>query len=121
MKLISKEEMDQAIIPPGGMTIWTHSHQHSMFIHSPLPMNNGWICNGLAFFGQCLSGLTDFDQSENIPGWACRECDFDLCFKCLRLSLAIDRVLDIARMHGFFKIKKTVDMSLSWMEEEIQE
>merc|ERR1719424_36464 len=33
--------------------------------------------------GGCLSGITDFHQSEGMARFRCDPCDYDLCQKCI--------------------------------------
>ena len=41
-----------------------------------------WYCNGKSFNRKCFSGITGFDQTENIPRFRCDQCDFDFCINC---------------------------------------
>ena len=42
-----------------------------------------WVCDGRKLDEKCLSGITDFDQTNNIPRFNCEKCDFVLCMKCM--------------------------------------
>ncbi|CDW86892.1 UNKNOWN [Stylonychia lemnae] len=53
--------------------------------------SNGWACDGKKQFVKCLSGITGFYQTAGVEGWKCPPCDFDLCKKCVQVSLMIER------------------------------
>ena len=62
---------------------------YKVYIH-PHPLtyigvrnNERWLCDGKSFQGACLSGITDFDQSKNMPRFRCEKCNFDLCKNCI--------------------------------------
>ena len=42
-----------------------------------------WACDGRKLEKKCLSEITDYGQSSNIPRFRCDKCDFDLCLKCM--------------------------------------
>lgn len=44
--------------------------------------NANWWCNGRIEEEKCLSKITKFGQTGNIPRFRCDKCDFDLCLKC---------------------------------------
>lgn len=49
-----------------------------------------WYCNGSAEYGfkdGCKGGQKDFDYHENMEGWSCQECEFDLCEACIRWAM----------------------------------
>lgn len=41
-----------------------------------------WWCNGRIEEEKCLSNITGFGQTKNIPRFRCDKCDFDFCLKC---------------------------------------
>ena len=45
--------------------------------------DNGWVCNGIKLEKKCFSGITDLNQTKNIPRFRCNKCDFDLCENCV--------------------------------------
>ena len=44
--------------------------------------DNGWCCDACNFPEGCLSGITDFRESQGLSRFRCAECDFDFCEKC---------------------------------------
>ena len=51
--------------------------------------DNGWACDGILEEGECLSGLTGFDQSQGMRRFQCTLCRrFDYCEKCFERGLA---------------------------------
>ena len=48
-------------------------------------------CNARHEFGNCLSGLTGFNQSKGIEMWENRDHNYDICLKCAR----VDRLMEI--------------------------
>ena len=52
---------------------------------------NGWACDGKKHFVHCVSGITGFYQTGGMDGWRCQPCDFDLCTKCVQVSLLIEK------------------------------
>ena len=57
-------------------------HEHPLIFLDKIA-ENGWACNGKFFPTKCLSGITDFYQTKNIPRFRCEQCDFDLCENCM--------------------------------------
>lgn len=57
----------------------------------PANHNNGWNCDKIKGADRCLSGLTGFYQSTGVPGYRCVDHNFDLCEKCMRADLFIER------------------------------
>eukprot|EP00347_Sterkiella_histriomuscorum_P008644 403344308 len=66
-------------------------HQHKL-IKRPPEEANGWGCDGKNQFVKCMSGITGFYQTATIQGWRCKPCDFDLCDKCVQVSLCIEKI-----------------------------
>ena len=60
--------------------------------------NDGWKCNGEQFHGKCLKGCTDFEQTFGWSTFRCVECDFDLCEKCILISVEVNFLF----VAGFF-------------------
>lgn len=46
------------------------------------PKADGWACDGRFEDDGCRSNITDYHQSDIMPRWECRICDYDLCEKC---------------------------------------
>ena len=65
-----------------------YSHKHHLTDRGIA--NNGWNCNKLQGVKQCYSGLNGFHQSDGLRSWECRECDYDLCEKCMQVEMACD-------------------------------
>jgi len=65
-----------------------HNHDHELT--ERVIVNDGWNCSQLKNAGKCFSGLTGFYQSDGLRGWECRDCDFDICEKCIQVDLSCD-------------------------------
>ena len=63
----------------------SQAHEHPL-IFLDKSKEDGWACNGKFFTNKCLSGITDFNQTKNIPRFRCEKCDFDLCENCMNFS-----------------------------------
>ena len=66
-------------------------HPHVLKKHKPGEAY-GWACDGKKHFAICQSGITGFYQTANTDGWRCLPCDFDLCQKCIQVSMLIECV-----------------------------
>jgi len=57
---------------------------------------SGWACDGRKLEDKCASGITDYNQTKNIPRFNCAKCDFDLCLKCMDKYLikSEDHIID---------------------------
>ena len=42
----------------------------------------GWACDARTEPEKCLSGITDFRQTDGKVNYQCKSCDFDYCEKC---------------------------------------
>ena len=52
--------------------------------------DTGWTCSGMMFIpGGCKKGCTGVDQTKGWERWQCKQCDFNLCKKCLRAWVTI--------------------------------
>ena len=65
--------------PTNRQLFYSKNHRHPFF---KTKSENGWLCNGLFFFGRCKSNLNDFNQSDRTDHYQCSKCDWDLCEKC---------------------------------------
>eukprot|EP00347_Sterkiella_histriomuscorum_P019473 403341501 len=79
-------------IPPTNITLSQHHHNFP----KEEVRDSGWKCNGPDIFPQgCFSGITDFYQTKEIPGYNCsdKSCDFDLCHNCVQYSVYCDHLI----------------------------
>lgn len=65
-----------------------HSHVHNIRKNNGT-RPQGWNCDKITGSNVCLSGLTDFYQSDGIPSYYCDECSFDMCEKCMLADIHI--------------------------------
>ena len=66
------------------------SHPCALEKH-PANHNNGWNCDKITGADRCLSGLTGFYQSTGVAGYRCKTHNYDLCEKCMRADIFIER------------------------------
>lgn len=59
--------------------IKTKVHSHILKLYF---CDDGWKCDGANSKKKCLSGITDFDQSNGIARYTCSVCNYDLCEEC---------------------------------------
>ena len=45
--------------------------------------NTGWACDGTQGSDGCLSKIDGYHQTKGLLGYYCKNCDFDLCEKCM--------------------------------------
>ena len=75
---------------------YSQAHEHPL-VFLDKSEDNGWACNGKNLINKCFSGITDFNQTQNIPRFRCEKCDFDLCENCMNYY----------RKKKFYEINKT--------------
>ena len=70
-----------------------------------LRTNKGWNCDGRKHFKKCFS-LKDLGKIPlDTKGWTCRPCDFDLCIKCIQISILYERTYKLyILLFGLFKV-----------------
>jgi len=59
-------------------------HKHELY---RCYVDNGWICDGRLTKGGCKSYIIDFNQTGNMLRYRCDDCDFDLCYRCMKFGL----------------------------------
>ena len=64
-----------------------HSHEHNLKKNQGV--RQGWNCNKIPGATRCMSGLTDFYQSDGMVGYFCEECGFDMCENCIKADIFI--------------------------------
>lgn len=55
-------------------------HQHNLKL---IKSDSGWICDGSKEETKCFSGITGYYQTDGMIRFRCKECDYDLCEKCM--------------------------------------
>ena len=80
--LIKNDESNNRSLYLFGKKYKTQVHEHPL-VFLDKSRDNGWACNGKLLINKCLSGITDFNQSKDIPRFKCEKCDFDLCENCM--------------------------------------
>lgn len=49
----------------------------------PVEKSIPWMCVGSIYFDTCFTGITNVFQARGIECWACEECKFSICKKCI--------------------------------------
>ena len=87
------EEYDQILssIDDTMDEIIVSSHKHKLLRRKDNQV--GWRCDHIKGVNHCLSGMYTFYQSNMtnppIQRWQCKQCDFDLCGRCLKADIFI--------------------------------
>ena len=83
------DSRDSNLIEKGGASAPSPSDDHKSNFVSIHPheltisdSDNGWACDGKNTEEGCLSGITDFHQTDGMTRYTCNSCDFDLCSAC---------------------------------------
>ena len=61
-------------------------HNHPL-IYIGVNYSNGWVCRGKDLEEKCLSGITNFHQTDGFERFRCDKCNFDLCINCMDFYL----------------------------------
>ena len=62
-------------------------HNHSLI---PVGTTEGgeWNCDGRSLPNRCVRGITEWDDTNNVPRFRCHQCDYDLCDGCIDRAAA---------------------------------
>lgn len=78
----NKKDINKNVVFAEGECYKSKIHNHKL--QNLGKTSNIWKCDALKF-GTCQSGITDFNQTADIPQFTCKECNFNLCEKCMRI------------------------------------
>ena len=81
--------------------------------------NINWLCDGKDLKSKSFSGITDFDQAENIPRFQCIKCNYDLCLKCMNQYIIKSKQYQIDQTylcyaHKHLMVYKGITSDLRW-------